>query len=328
MQLTQYHELWSLVLKVLLVLAIIFQLLASTYAVRLVKTTRYNSIWILFIVGFYILSGERILQFIWLSTDTFPMEVAIWFGVVVSIALSIAVMYAHKLFQYISRMDRHRQLINKRILTAALRAEEKSRLHFSKELHDGLGPLLSSAKMSLSAIPRDKLDAKQRLLVDNTALVINEAIRSVREISNNMSPHILMNFGLNRGVRNFIDKCPSLPEVNIDFRTNIGDERFDADTELILYRVICELINNSLKHSDCKNIVLRLFWDYSAIEISYTDDGKGFDVESLRDCGMGLSNMESRIHSLGGDIDIVSGAGEGMSANITVKLDDTYKTNL
>lgn len=323
MPLTQYHEVWALILKVLLVLAIIFQLIASTFAVRLVRTTRYNSIWILFIVGFYILSGERMLQLIWLSTDAFPMEVAIWFGVVVSIALSIAVMFAHKLFQYISRMDRHRQLVNKRILTAALRAEEKSRSHFSKELHDGLGPLLSSAKMSLSAVSRDSLDEKQRLLIDNVSQVINEAIRSVREISNNMSPHILMNFGLARGVRNFIDKCPSISDVDIDFKTNLGSRRFDADVELILYRVICELINNSLKHSGCKHISLQLNVIDSDVRISYRDNGKGFDVESLRDCGMGLSNMESRIHSLGGDIYITSVAGEGMSTEISVKLDDS-----
>ena len=73
-------------------------------------------------------------------------------GLVISISMSIGVMYAHKLFKYIARLNRQRQLLNKRILTAVLRTEEKSRSQFSKELHDGLGPLLSSAKMSLDPL--------------------------------------------------------------------------------------------------------------------------------------------------------------------------------
>ena len=115
-----------------------------------------------------------------------------WFAyleIVISICLSIGVMYAHKLFKYIGRLNRQRQLLNKRILTAVLRTEEKARSRFSKELHDGLGPLLSSARMSLSALARDERSPEQKEIIDNTTYVIDEAIRSLREFSNNLSPH-------------------------------------------------------------------------------------------------------------------------------------------
>ena len=100
-----------------------------------------------------------------------------WFaylGIVISICLSIGVMYAHKLFKYIGRLNRQRQLLNKRILTAVLRTEEKARSRFSKELHDGLGPLLSSARMSLSALARDERSPEQKEIIDNTTYVIDE----------------------------------------------------------------------------------------------------------------------------------------------------------
>jgi len=307
-----------MVLKILLVVAIAIQLMASLYAVRLVRTTRYNSIWILFIVGFFLLSVERLLQLLWLSGRNFPMDVTVWLGVVVSIALSVGVMYAHKLFRQIDRMNRHRQLVNKRILTAVLRAEEKSRSRFAKELHDGLGPLLSSAKMSLSVITHEELPPERRAIVENTAYVIDEAIRSVREISNNMSPHVLMDFGLARGVRNFINRCAGMHDVKFNFTTDLREERFDTDVEVILYRVICELINNSLKHSGCTTVSLSLSRHGGELWLDYSDNGKGFDPQAMMDCGMGLSNIASRVHSLGGTFEIAGSKGHGMHASVRV----------
>lgn len=305
-------------LKILLVAAILIQLVASVFAVRLIRTTRYNSIWILFIVGFMLLSVERLLQLFWVSGQRFPMEISVWLGVVVSVALSIGVMYAHKLFRYIERMNRHSQTVNKRILTAVLRTEEKSRSRFARELHDGLGPLLSSAKMSLSAVSCEGMDDERRAIVENTAYVIDEAIRSLREISNNMSPHVLADFGLVRGVQNFIQKCTGMHDVKIRFMTDLRSERFDANVEVILYRVICELINNSLKHAACTNVNLSLSRAGTTLVLDYSDNGRGFDSKAMMDCGMGLSNIDSRINSLGGTFDIDSAKGKGMHATIRI----------
>ena len=169
-----------------------------------------------------------------------------------------------------------------------LRTEEKARSRFSKELHDGLGPLLSSARMSLSVLSREERSADQREIIDNTTYVIDEAIRSLREISNNLSPHVLNDFGLARGVQNFIDKSAAMHDAKIRFTTNLRTERYDTDIEVILYRVICELINNSLKHAACTSINLSLSQNGSELALDYTDDGRGFNPQAMMDCGMGL----------------------------------------
>ena len=233
-----------MLIKILLVISIIVQTLATAYALRLVRATKYNSVWILFIVGFSLLSVERFVQLLMAGGHYVPRWWFGYLGIVVSVCLSIGVMYAHKLFKYIDRLNRQRQLLNKRILTAVLRTEEKARSRFSKELHDGLGPLLSSARMSLSVLSREERSADQREIIDNTTYVIDEAIRSLREISNNLSPHVLNDFGLARGVQNFIDKSAAMHDAKIRFTTNLRTERYDTDIEVILYRVICELINN------------------------------------------------------------------------------------
>ena len=312
-----------MLIKILLVIAIVIQCVATGYALRLVRTTKYNSVWILFIVGFSLLSVERLIQLLLVSG--FEIIPRWWFGylgIVISICLSIGVMYAHKLFKYINRLNRQRSLLNKRILTAVLRTEEKARSRFSKELHDGLGPLLSSAKMSLTALAREEHDAEQREIIDNTTYVIDEAIRSLREISNNLSPHVLNDFGLARGVQNFIDKSAAMHDVKIRFTTNLRSERYDTDIEVILYRVICELINNSLKHAACSAINLSLSQNGSELTLDYTDNGRGFNPQAMMDCGMGLSNIASRINSLGGTFDIASAKGKGMRAAIRVNTQE------
>ena len=307
-----------MLIKILLVISFIVQTLATAYALRLVRATKYNSVWILFIVGFSLLSVERFVQLLMAGGRYVPRWWFGYLGIVVSVCLSIGVMYAHKLFKYIDRLNRQRQLLNKRILTAVLRTEEKARSRFSKELHDGLGPLLSSARMSLSALSREERSADQREIIDNTTYVIDEAIRSLREISNNLSPHVLNDFGLARGVQNFIDKSAAMHDAKIRFTTNLRTERYDTDIEVILYRVICELINNSLKHAACTSINLSLSQNGSELALDYTDDGRGFNPQAMMDCGMGLSNISSRINSLGGTFGISSAKGKGMRAAIRV----------
>ena len=307
-------------IKVLLYLAIIIQFVAMYYAVRLVRVTKYNAIWILFIIGFVILAGERLLQLVAAYGWELPQWGMTWFDIVVSICMSIGIVLLDRLLLFIDRLNRHRQLTDRRILTAVLRTEERTRANFSKELHDGLGPLLSSAKISLSALSRDEMDKSRREIFNNTLYVVDEALRSLREISNNLSPHVLSDFGLSRGVQNFIDRTRSLHDVKLSFATNLTKERYDADIEVIIYRVVCELVTNSLKHSGCSEIRLSLMSVGDVLKLEYSDNGKGFDPQAMMDCGMGLSNINSRVNSLNGELVMTSSRGNGMRATIKVNV--------
>lgn len=311
-----------MVLKALIIISIMLQTLATIAAIRLVLLTKYNSIWILLIIGMAAMSvtryGQYVQTFVDDSTAKAPNELYIWLDAVASLCIAVGVLYAHKLFTYIGHLDHQRKLTNKRILTAVLRTEEKFRSRYSRELHDGMGPLLSSAKMSMSVLAKRAEDEENRELIASTSAVIDEAIRSLREISNNLSPQVLNDFGLVRGITNFINKNPQLRTIEMRFDTNLRKERFGHDIEVILYRVICELINNSLKHSGCTKIELDLQLVYDRIYLTYSDNGRGFDTQAVADYGMGMSNLTSRIHSLGGTIEITSQPNKGMAASIVV----------
>lgn len=316
-----------MVLQVLIIISIALQLVAAVVAIRLTRMTKYNISWMLFTLGLVLMCMIRLNEYFCVVGGQqwrLPPHFMAWIGVVTSFCFAIGMFYVGKMIGSIRRLNYQRKLTERRILTTVLRTEEKERLNFSKELHDGLGPLLSSAKMSLGELSRRCTDGEDAELIENTSYVIDEAIRSLREISNKLSPHTLSTFGLSRAVSNFINKTLSINSgrgLEIRFDTNLKTERFDPNVEVILYRVIGELINNSMKHSGASLLTLSVNYDGESISIDYSDNGKGFDTEAVLDTGMGLSNITSRIQSLKGTVEIESVRTQGMSAHINVNVE-------
>ena len=306
--------------EILIIVSIVMQVVAIAIAMHLVNKTKYKALWVCCIIALVLLCVERIMQFnIFQGAEPSDLTRA-WVGIVVSLSFSICVVCARLLVEYVERMAHHRQMLENRFMTALLRTEERSRASFSRELHDGLGPLLSSAKMSLSALNRANLKDNERQILQNTSAVIDEAIRSLREISNNLSPHILNDFGLVRGIKNFVERLGTLRDTNVEFSTTLKDERYDSNIEVILYRVVCELINNSLKHAAATHISVTLREESELLIVEYSDNGRGFNYSDVESSGMGLSNIRSRISSLNGKFELFSSVGNGMRVKVTVSI--------
>ncbi len=318
-----------MVLQILLAISIILQFFAAGVAIKLTKVTKYNFSWMLLTVGFIVMAISRIVEFLPYISNFEPQElgeVVVWFGVVISLTFAIGVFMIQKIFKYMKRVEDSRRLTEKMFLNAIIQAEEKERKRFAKELHDGLGPLLSTVKMSVSSLAQLKHDSASDGIVKNTEMIINEAIKSLKEISDNLSPHVLDNFGLLRALRNFTNKINATRAIYINLESNLGNERFETNTEVVLYRVVCELINNTIKHAKAKKVDISLMKEEKSLTIVYKDNGRGFNkaklVERNGNQGMGLSNIFSRINSLKGEISIESEPGKGTKVNIKVKIDN------
>jgi signal transduction histidine kinase len=302
-----------MILKILFVIAIILQFFAVGVAVKLTRVTKFNFSWMLLTLGFILMAIMRLVEFLPYVSNIKPQdyrEIFVWGGVITSLAFAIGVFLIQKIFKHMKRVEDSRRSTEKMFLNTIIQTEEKERKRFAKDLHDGLGPLLSTVKMSVSSLAQMKHDDVSREIVENTELVINEAIKSLKEISDNLSPHILNNFGLVRALNNFSNKINVVRTMKINLESDLKDERFDPNVEVVLYRVICELINNTIKHAKAKKIDLSLTKDGDYLTIVYKDDGKGFDVSKVinqpTSTGMGLSNIYSRINSLKGEINIES----------------------
>lgn len=312
--------------EILVIVAIVMQSIAAFIALYLVNRTKYRALWIFCLVALITLTVERSAQLLAFDGMKISSLAFAWMGIIVSLSFSLAVVCARFLVRHVDNVTLERRLLENRFMTAVLRTEERSRASFSRELHDGLGPLLSSAKMSLSALSKTNLNDRDRRTLQNTTAVIDEAIRSLREISNNLSPHVLNNFGLARGIKNFVDRLSTIHTERIEFVTTLRDERFDANIEVIIYRVVCELINNSLKHAKCTHIRVVLRLEDDCLKLEYYDDGCGFVPRDMQDRGMGLSNISSRISSLSGSFSLVSSPGSGVQAFAVVNIDSALST--
>lgn len=192
----------------------------------------------------------------------------------------------------------------KEILNAILETQEDERKRFSKDLHDGLGALLSTLKIYVGLLQKENrgLKQKQDLLAEMKS-TIKQAIDSTRSIANNLMPSILIEYGFIRALKSFADAINKTESVNIDFSYPKTLQRLDSNTETHIYRIVLELINNTLKHAGADNILIEVYSKDNHLFIEYKDNGKGFDFREAyakKGGGQGLKNIFSRINFLGG----------------------------
>lgn len=312
-----------MIILIALILSVILQLGASFFALGLIKRTKYNAAWILISIGFTLMAVRRIYDLIFIlhSDAAFKQQsiVSNWLSVTVSLLMFIGAFYIRKIFNLQDRIDAIRKENESRVFSAIIRTEEKERQMFAKELHDGLGPILSSVKMALSAINQSIAGETNKLIIGKTNFAIDEAIITIKEISNKLSPHILTNFGIEKALKNFIDTIILNKQITVKFKSDIESIRFEYTIETVIYRVVCELIANTLHHAQAQTIEISLTKIDNILSIEYSDDGIGYNMEKIENKGMGLSNMQSRIKSIHGTFEILSSLGNGVHAKIAIK---------
>jgi signal transduction histidine kinase len=222
-------------------------------------------------------------------------------------------------FLGVSRDISERKHQQKRIYNAVTSAEEKERSRIARDLHDGVAPILSTVKLyaqSLKAINEEEMKGHIYEKIEET---INESIQSVSEISNNLSPHVLRNFGLQTAVSSFIKRITDSKKIEIQLKSNLA-ERLDEIIEITLYRIIIELLNNTIKHAQATQIIIDLM-KYEKISLNYIDNGVGVDNNDFSK-GMGMFNLSYRIKSLNGTYTILTEAEKGFRIMITIPLNE------
>lgn len=212
----------------------------------------------------------------------------------------------------LKREDVHRQ----KMMEAIAETETKERARIARDLHDGLGPMLSAIhhyyQAFIDAQPNERFRIQDRL-----EHVISDSIDEVSRISHNISPHILEKYGLTNALQSCIETLSCKDRIRIDFTTDF-DERFDLKKELTVYRCITELINNTIRHADATLIVLNIRATDRFLHVDYIDNGRGMDLQSIRNKGMGLYNLRNRIESYRGKIVFDSSPGNGVHVTFEI----------
>lgn len=193
-------------------------------------------------------------------------------------------------------------------------AEEKERERVARELHDGLGQLLSTAKMLVGGYDDP--------VIKKGVAVIDKAVEEVRTISHNLMPSALMNIGLIATIRQIarlVNESGNLVEVKLNLPAD--EPNLSAQQRTGLYRIIQEVVNNAIKYAEANSIIIEMSYSVDDLNLKIEDDGKGFDTQQIdHSSGIGWKNMYTRVEILNGKIDISSEIGRGTAVTIVIPL--------
>ncbi|MEZ5045606.1 MAG: sensor histidine kinase [Chitinophagaceae bacterium] len=205
-------------------------------------------------------------------------------------------------------------------LKSVMEAEEKERERIALELHDGVGQLMSAAKLNLNAFETqiDLTDEKKKNLFQKISDLISDSAKEVRSVAHNMMPNVLLKKGLTQAIQEFINKIDH-NVLKINLHTEGIQRQIATDKESVLYRVIQECVNNVIKHAQANHLDIALINEDQGISITIEDNGVGFDWNALSEHeGMGVKNIKSRIEYLNGSVEFDSALGRGTVVSIFV----------
>lgn len=203
---------------------------------------------------------------------------------------------------------------------AVLDAEEKERIRVALELHDGVGQMMSVAKMNLSAIENELFFAneEQKNRFDRAISLVDESCSEVRAVSHNLMPNALLKSGLGTAVRTFLDSMKD-GTIRVNLYVDGLDDKIHPNTEMVLYRIIQESVNNVIKHAEAGRLDISLIGEGDTISATIEDDGKGFIASDIAGKeGIGLKNIQSRVTYLKGTVEWDSALGKGTVVVINI----------
>ncbi len=218
--------------------------------------------------------------------------------------------------QRISELETEKKLT---ATEAVLKGEEQERTRLAKDLHDGLGGMLSGIKYSMNSMKGNLiLTPENAQAFERSMDMLDSSIKEMRRVAHNMMPEALVKFGLDTAVKDFCNDINQSGALKVNYQS-IGMENtvIDQTVAIAIYRIVQELINNTMKHAAAKTAIVQLARSEGRLTITVEDDGKGFDTVILQKAnGIGWTNIQSRVEFLKGTMDVLSDEGKGTSVHI------------
>ena len=211
----------------------------------------------------------------------------------------------------IAFLQQEQQVIS---MQSMINGQEAERTRIARDLHDGLGGLFSTVKMYFSTLEHQEKILQQNQLFKESYQLVDNAANEVRRIAHNMMPEVLLRMGLSKALKDLCNSINAGRKIEVVLQETGMDKRLDQSTEIMLFRIIQELLNNIMKHAESQKVLVELIRDENRLSVTVEDDGKGFDI--TEDDGKnhtGLESVKNRVHYLGGNIEIESGKGIGTS---------------
>lgn len=201
------------------------------------------------------------------------------------------------------------------LLRANLLSQEKERNRIGKDLHDEVGAMLSTSRLYFNHLKQEVSPEKFGELKEKALGLLEETMNSVRRVSHDLKPVVLERLGLVEAIANMADQINESGGIKICFKTQ-WEGQMDKEFELNWFRIVQELLNNTLKHSGAGEVFMELGGDDKQVMFQYSDNGIGLDSESEASAGLGMQNITSRLSLMQGKLEF----GENQQNGISLKL--------
>ncbi|MFI5128501.1 MAG: ATP-binding protein [Chitinophagales bacterium] len=247
--------------------------------------------------------------------------------IVAGVCLLIISMLTYRTYLQKNKIQRQRisELETEKKLTATeavLKGEEQERTRLAKDLHDGLGGMLSGIKYSFQTMKGNLvMTPENHQAFERSMDMLDSSIKEMRRVAHNMMPEALVKFGLDTALKDFCNDINQSGALHVSYQS-IGIDKIvlEQTTAITIYRIVQELINNTMKHAAAKTAIVQVSKTNEEIAITVEDDGRGFDPLILKGGkGIGWSNILGRVEYLKGKLDIKSEPGKGTSVHIEIK---------
>jgi signal transduction histidine kinase len=208
----------------------------------------------------------------------------------------------------------------RKAINSMVSGQEEERARIAKDLHDRLGSMLSVVKIHYKSVEDDleKIKKETKTQYEKANKLLDEACEAVRKIAHNMVSGTLTKFGLVPALKELKEKIEETKTLQIELLAHGLDDRLDNTTEIQLYRVVQELLNNVLKHAEATEVTIQLLKREHDVNIMVTDNGIGFEVDEILNEGMGLKSVKARIAEMDGRVLIDSSKGNGTTVTIEI----------
>lgn len=245
-----------------------------------------------------------------------------------SLSIIIILVLVYRNFRQRNRLQEEKilKLETEKQLSAAeavLKGEEQERSRLAKDLHDGLGGLLSGIKYSFTSMKENLIMTPENARVFERSLdMLDTSIQEMRRVAHNLMPESIFRFGLDAALNDFCSGINESGVLKITYQSfGLGDAKPDHAISVSVYRIIQELVNNILKHAQARQALVQVTVSGNLLLVDVEDDGKGFDAGKIDgNKGIGWGNIQSRIGYLGGKLDLKSNPGEGTIVHIEINL--------
>jgi signal transduction histidine kinase len=244
-------------------------------------------------------------------------------GVLLLLSLLFYRNYRHKQRlqqQRIGELEKEKQLM---ATEAILKGEERERVRLAKDLHDGLGGMLSGIKYSFQHVKGNQImTPESQMSFDRGMDMLDSSIMEMRRVAHNMMPESLVKFGLDSALKDFCNEITKSGALEVNYQSLHLESMVLEQTKAInIYRIVQELINNTLKHASAERAIVQLSCVGDLLSLTVEDDGRGFNTDLIHNSsGMGWRNIEHRIEFLKGKLDINSQKDKGTSVHIEFKI--------